>query len=190
MGKNLQNVYIISFQTTLGKVVLPNLLSNLCVCTLVWLCVCTSACICAHVKSRGHPGMFFLNQFLSFLKHDLSLTWSSSSKLGWLVSSRDLLVFAFLELRVQVCINQCNLAYLSGYWGSRLVSSCLHHVLCWEHLPKKCFWSDNSDLTKWRGAIIILKCKATDLKNTSECIDNKPLSQTILNDITVKTKTK
>lgn len=103
--------------------------------------------------------MFFLKHCLSFLKHDLSLTWSSSSKLSWLVSSKDLLVFAFLKLRVQVCTNQSNLAYLRGSWGSRLVSSCLHHVLCWEHLPKKCFWSDNSDLTKWRGASIILKCK-------------------------------
>lgn len=190
MGKNLQNVYIISLRTTLGKELYYPIFFLIYGCACLYGCVCTSACICAHVKSRGHPGMFFLKHFLSFLKHDLSLTWSSSSKLGWLVSSRDLLVFAFLELRVRVCINQCNLAYLRGYWGSRLVSSCLHHVLCWEHLPKKCFWSDNSDLTKWRGAIIILKCKATDLKNTSECIDNKPLSQTILNGITVKTKTK
>lgn len=130
------------------------------------MCVHVCMFVCLHIHMymgtclRQRSSWDVLSQTLSIiLKHGLSFTWSSSSKLAWLVSSRDLLVLAFLELRVQVCTHQSTLVYLCGSWDSRLGSSCFHHVLWWEHFSKKCFWSDNSDLNKWRGAIIILKCQ-------------------------------
>lgn len=89
MGRNLYNLCIISFCTT-ARAELHNLLSNVCVCMSLCLCVCRYTCICAHVGARGHPGVFFLKHCLPSLRHDPSFTWSSSRKLGCLVSSRDL----------------------------------------------------------------------------------------------------
>ena len=78
---------------------------SLCVCICVYVCVCVYACVRAHVhavtcyeEQRAAagatprvPSVLFLVSLFSFtLEQGLSLSWSLQSRIGYLLSPKDL----------------------------------------------------------------------------------------------------